>query len=115
MTTTASALPARTKGCCMPLADPLPDRDAQATAAALKAAADPTRVQMLHMLREAGGPVCVCDFTAVFDLGQPTVSHHLSRLRAAGFVTSTRQGVWSHWTLREDMPDAARRALTVIP
>jgi ArsR family transcriptional regulator, arsenate/arsenite/antimonite-responsive transcriptional repressor len=98
----------------MRLPAPLPDREAQALAAALKAVADPTRVQMLHLLREAGGPVCVADFTAVFDLGQPTVSHHLSRLKAAGFVTSRRQGVWAHWSLRADMPDSARRAMSVL-
>lgn len=107
-------LPLREKGVPMPLAPLLPPREAHALAAALRAVADPTRVQMLHLLRAAGTPVCVVDFTEVFDLGQPTISHHLSRLRAAGFVTSRRQGVWTHWSLRDDMPEAARRAMSVL-
>jgi ArsR family transcriptional regulator len=108
-------LPVRVRGCCVPLAPPLPEAEAQALAAALKAVADPTRIQMLHMLKAAEEPVCVCDFTAAFDLGQPTISHHLARLRAAGIVVSRRRGVWSYWSLREDMPEPARRALELIP
>ena len=61
---------------------PLPDRTVDDLAAVYKALADPTRVQMLHLLKAATEPVCVCDFTAAFDLGQPTVSHHLAKLKA---------------------------------
>ena len=56
----------------------------------MRALADPTRVQMLHMLKAAAEPICVCDFTAAFDLGQPTVSHHSAKLREAGLVESRR-------------------------
>ena len=80
-----------------------------------KALADPTRLQMLHMLKAATEPICVCDFTAAFDLGQPTVSHHLGKLKAAGFIDSFKRGVWAFYRLRRDMPDAARSALATIP
>jgi ArsR family transcriptional regulator len=113
---TVSAPPAsRIKGCCVPLAPLLPNARAEELAAIHRALADPTRVQMLHLLKAAGEPICVCDFTAAFDLGQPTVSHHLAKLRDAGFVTSHKQGIWAFYRLREDMPTAAEAALTLIP
>lgn len=80
-----------------------------------KALADPTRLQMLHMLKAASAPICVCDFTAAFALSQPTVSHHLARLRRTGFVTSTKRGVWSYHRIREDLPPAARAVLATVP
>ena len=83
--------------------------------AVFKALADPTRVQMVHMLKAATEPICVCDFTAAFDLGQPTVSHHLAKLKAAGLVDSFKRGVWAFYRLRSDLPRAARAALDAIP
>lgn len=111
----SSPAPPRIKGCCVPLAPLLPEATADDLAAVHRALADPTRVQMLHLLKAASEPICVCDFTAAFDLGQPTVSHHLARLREAGFLTSHKQGIWAFYRLREDMPCAARAALGLIP
>jgi ArsR family transcriptional regulator len=99
----------------VPLAPPLASRKVDELAIVYKALADPTRVQMIHMLKAATDPVCVCDFTAAFDLGQPTVSHHLGRLKAAGFIDSFKRGVWAFYRLRSDMPTSARAALTTIP
>ncbi len=70
---------------------------------------------MLHLLEAATEPICVCDFTAAFDLGQPTVSHHLSKLKEAGLVVSFKRGVWSFYTLRRDLPELARAVLALIP
>jgi ArsR family transcriptional regulator len=105
----------RVKGCCVAVAPPLPAVQADGLALIFKALADPTRVQMLHMLKAATEPICVCDFTAAFDLSQPTVSHHLARLKDAGLVASFKQGVWSFYTLRQDLPQTARAALALIP
>ena len=93
----------------------LPQADADELAALCRALADPTRVQMLHVLKAATEPICVCDFTAAFDLGQPTVSHHLAKLKEAGLVTSFKRGVWSFYLLRPDLADAARAMLALIP
>lgn len=111
----AAETPERVRGCCVPLADPLPDATADEMATVFKAVADPTRVQMLHMLKAAAEPICVCDFTAAFDLGQPTVSHHLGKLKAARFIQSSKRGVWAFYQLRPDMPASARAALETIP
>ena len=104
----------RVKGCCAPVAAPLAEAQVNDLSLLFKAIADPARVQMLHMLKHATAPVCVCDFTAVLDLGQPTVSHHLSRLVAAGLVRAERQGIWSFYGLNPHMPSAARGAIELI-
>jgi len=114
-TSTIPVAPERVRGCCVALAPPLPDREVDELAAVYKALADPTRVQMLHMLKAATEPICVCDFTAAFDLGQPTVSHHLGKLKAAGFIDSFKRGVWAFYNLKRDMPASTKAALATIP
>jgi DNA-binding transcriptional ArsR family regulator len=56
----------------------------------LKAAADPTRLRLLNLLRLGG--ICVCDLQSVLGLRQPTVSRHLAALRHAWLVTDARKG-----------------------
>jgi ArsR family transcriptional regulator, arsenate/arsenite/antimonite-responsive transcriptional repressor len=101
----------RVKGCCQPVAPPLPDALADELATLHKVLGDPTRVQIVHILVSAAEPVCVCDFTAAFDLGQPTISHHLAKLREAGIVASFRRGIWAFYQLDPNMSPAARSAI----
>jgi ArsR family transcriptional regulator len=118
MTTAAStrveSAPPRIKGCCNPVAPPLPDSRADELAAIYKALADPTRIQILHILAATSEPVCVCDFTAAFELGQPTISHHLATLREAGLVTSFKRGIWAFYLLDPAMSDTARTAIAQV-
>ena len=119
MTATASATkttlaPLRVKGCCQPVAPPLPDARADELSALYKALGDPTRIQILHILATANEPVCVCDFTAAFELGQPTISHHLATLREAGIVTSFKRGIWAFYRLNPAMSDSARAAVALV-
>ena len=112
----AVAIPAaRIKGCCQPVAAPIPAEQAGELAALHRAMADETRLQMLHMLKSAPEPICVCDFTAAFDLAQPTVSHHLARLRDAGLVTSFKRGIWAFYRIADDLSPAAAAALRLVP
>jgi ArsR family transcriptional regulator len=104
----------RIKGCCQPVAPPLPDARANELASIYKALSDPTRVQMVHVLAAATDPVCVCDFTAAFDLGQPTISHHLGKLREAGVVTSLKRGIWAFYQLNPHMSPAAQAAVQLM-
>src|ERR1035441_4173598 len=101
------AIPLRTRGCCQPVAPRIPGPDAEECAAVFRALGDTTRLQMIHMLAEAPEPVCVCDFTAAFDLGQPTISHHLAKLREAGLIISTRRGIWTFHPLNPGLSAAA--------
>jgi ArsR family transcriptional regulator len=105
----------RVKGCCQQVADPIDNASADEIAALGKALSDSTRVQLLHMLKAAEEPICVCDFTAAFDLGQPTISHHLAKLRDAGLVRSHKRGIWSFYALRDDLSPRARDVLTLVP
>ncbi len=110
----AAILPERERGvCCPPSLKVRPERVA-GTTEILKALADPTRLQMALALRDATEPVCVCDFTASFDLSQPTVSHHMARLRDAGLVEVTKKGIWSFYRLRQDLPAPTRRLIEAL-
>jgi hypothetical protein len=56
----------------------------------LKALADYSRLSLLRRLH--AGEQTVGDLAKSIDLGEPTVSHHLSRLREAGLVTLRMAG-----------------------
>jgi DNA-binding transcriptional ArsR family regulator len=58
--------------------------------AAFKALADPTRRDILRLLKE--GPLTSGEIAHHFDAAWPTVSRHLAVLRDAGLVLSTRVG-----------------------
>jgi ArsR family transcriptional regulator len=62
-----------------------------------KALGDPIRLQLVDGLRKHAGKVCVCELVPLFDVAQPTVSHHLKILRDAGIVGSERQGLWVYY------------------
>ena len=66
-------------------------------AAIAKALGDPVRLQLVDVLRKHAGKVCVCELVPLFDLSQPTGSHHLKVLRQAGLVGSERQGLWAYY------------------
>ena len=63
---------------------------AKARAAILKALAHPTRVLMLDALSR--GDRCVNDLRILASVSQPTISHHLEKLKKVGIVTERRQG-----------------------
>jgi ArsR family transcriptional regulator, arsenate/arsenite/antimonite-responsive transcriptional repressor len=90
--------------CCEPVVYPDVERhQAERMAAIAKALGDPIRLQLVDVLRKHAGKVCVCELTPLFDVGQPTVSHHLKVLRGAGLVDSERLGLWAYYYV---IPDA---------
>ena len=44
-----------------------------------------------------GGQACVCEISSSFDVSQPTISHHLKLLRAAGLLDCERRGTWVYY------------------
>src|SRR5687767_14867546 len=102
--TKPEVLPDRERGVCCTVDLEVPTSRAEEIAVVLKALADPTRVQIILCLRVAKEPVCVCDFTATFDLSQPTISHHMAKLRDAGLIEATKQGIWSYYRLAPNLP-----------
>jgi ArsR family transcriptional regulator, arsenate/arsenite/antimonite-responsive transcriptional repressor len=90
--------------CCQPVVYPDVERaQAERMARIAKALADPIRLQLVDVLRRHAGKVCVCELVPLFDLSQPTVSHHLKVLREAGIVDSERVGLWAYYYV---LPDA---------
>jgi len=83
-------------------------------AAIFKALSDPTRLQMMLILSRNGGKICVCDFERIFDLGQPTISHHLKILRKAGLLDCDRRGLWAYYFVQPSALDPLRRVLSVM-
>jgi ArsR family transcriptional regulator len=89
--------------CCEPVVYPDVERaQAERMAVIAKALADPVRVQLVDVLRKHAGKVCVCELVPLFDLSQPTVSHHLGVLRKAGIVDSERNGLWAFYYVKTD-------------
>jgi ArsR family transcriptional regulator, arsenate/arsenite/antimonite-responsive transcriptional repressor len=84
--------------CCEAIVHPDIGRGrAERMAVVAKALGDPTRMQLVDVLRKNAGKVCVCELVPLFDLSQPTVSHHLKILRDAGIVGSERKGLWAYY------------------
>jgi ArsR family transcriptional regulator, arsenate/arsenite/antimonite-responsive transcriptional repressor len=100
MSVDMSVLPMRdAEPCCLPTRIRRADRDrAGNVAAAARALADPIRVEILDLLREAGGPVCQCELQPLFEISQPTLSHHLKKLRDAGLIEVERRGKWAYYS-----------------
>src|SRR5881396_2596876 len=84
--------------CCEPVVYPDVEAEQAARMAQVaKALGDPVRLQLVDVLRKHAGKVCVCELVPLFDLSQPTVSHHLKVLREAGIVGSERRGLWAYY------------------
>jgi ArsR family transcriptional regulator len=93
--------------CCRPLDAPsLSAEEAEATARLFKALGDPARVRILNLLATTDQPVCVCELVPALGLSQPTVSHHLKKLTAAGLLEREQRGVWAYFSIN---PVAADR------
>ena len=110
----AKVFPDRERGVCCAVDLEVEDAKAADLAAVLKALGDPTRLQMVLALRKATEPACICDFTAAFSLSQPTVSHHMARLRRAGLVEATRRGIWTFYRLKPHLPAAVARIVEAL-
>jgi ArsR family transcriptional regulator, arsenate/arsenite/antimonite-responsive transcriptional repressor len=83
---------------CEPVVYPDVDRErALRMAEVAKALGDPVRLQLVDVLRKHAGKVCVCELVPLFDISQPTLSHHLKKLREARVVDSERRGLWAYY------------------
>ncbi|GAB3886149.1 autorepressor SdpR family transcription factor [Spirosoma agri] len=68
-----------------------------------KALNDPTRRQILDLLRE--GDLNAGDIAERFDMTKPSISHHLDLLRQAGLVESVKQGQFITYSLNTTVLD----------
>jgi ArsR family transcriptional regulator len=94
------------EACCEALVQPdVSVVEAERIAALGKVLSDPIRVQLVDVLRKAPGQVCVCELQPLFDVSQPTLSHHLKKLRDAEVVGVERRGLWAYYHV---LPDAMK-------
>jgi ubiquinone/menaquinone biosynthesis C-methylase UbiE len=79
--------------------------------AALKAAAEPTRLRILLLL--AGGELNVKDLTLILGQSQPRISRHLKLLCEAGLIERFRDGSWVYFHI-SDRHAGGRLALRLV-
>lgn len=78
----------------------------------LKALADPSRLRLLGML--ANGEASVGALAEALGLKDPTVSHHLTRLHAAGLVSFRAEGTTRFYRLELDALQRMRKDLFTV-
>ena len=99
--------------CCEPVVYPDVERQqAERMAMIAKALGDPIRLQLVDVLRKHAGKVCVCELVPLFDISQPTLSHHLKKLRDAGVVGVERRGLWAYYHVLPDAMEELTRWLS---
>ncbi|MFE9647749.1 ArsR/SmtB family transcription factor [Streptomyces sp. NPDC006365] len=100
--------------CCPPLTErPLTAEEAERTAAMFKALGDPVRLRLFSLVAShAGGEACVCDIISDVGVSQPTVSHHLKKLKEAGLLSSERRGTWVYYRVEPSVMAAMGQMLT---
>jgi ArsR family transcriptional regulator, arsenate/arsenite/antimonite-responsive transcriptional repressor len=77
-----------------------------------RALSDPTRLRIVHLLRD--GPLCVGDLVTVLAVPQPTASRHLAYLRRSGLVVDERRGTWMFYALAEASAPFHRKLLECV-
>jgi DNA-binding transcriptional ArsR family regulator len=86
-------MPARSRRITVLYKYPLVKKSRVQAAVALKALAEPRRLEILELLRK--GPRSVGELAAEFDVSQQAISQHLAVLDRAGLVEARREGTRS--------------------
>ena len=61
---------------------------------------DPARLKIINALLLS--EMCVCDISALMDMTQPAVSHHLKILRQSGHIKYRREGKIVYYSLDDE-------------
>ena len=61
---------------------------------------DPTRLKIINALLLS--EMCVCDISALMDMTQPAISHHLKILRQSELIKYRRDGKIVYYSLDDD-------------
>jgi DNA-binding transcriptional ArsR family regulator len=82
----------------------------------LYALSDPTRMEILRMIDQAGGELRCGFFSERIGLSKPTLSHHLGILRESGVVETRMEGTHKlnairHESLQERFPGLLKAIL----
>lgn len=87
--------------------------DVRSMSSLFRALGDETRLRVVALLSH--GDLCVCQIEEALAIPQPTVSRHLSILRAAGVVETRREGSWIYYRLApQEAGDRATQLETLV-
>lgn len=65
-----------------------------------KALSDETRLRILSLI--LNGEMCVCEIENCLGLTQSNASRHLTALKNAGILSSSKQAQWAYYRLNEE-------------
>ena len=85
----------------------------RAAAGVFAALGDPTRLQLIARLSDAG-PQSIAALADGFDMSRQAISKHLRVISAAGLATSEQRGRETVWELQQDGLAEAQRYLELI-
>jgi ArsR family transcriptional regulator, arsenate/arsenite/antimonite-responsive transcriptional repressor len=102
-----------TTSCCPPLlAGNLTATEAAEVAALFRVLGEPARLQLLSLIAaQPSEEVCACELVESLGLSQPTVSHHLKVMYAAGLLTKQRRGNWIYYRIVRERLAFLRKVL----
>lgn len=78
-----------------------------------KALGDPTRLKIIALLNLRD--FCVCELVPIFNISQPAISKHMSRLKTADLVSETRKGQWVFYSLNRKRLESIGGELLNLP
>lgn len=64
----------------------------------LRAISDPTRLNILRLLRVRA--MCVCELMEALKMRQPLISHHMRILKDSDIIEDRKQGRWIFYEIR---------------
>ncbi|MFZ5944089.1 MAG: ArsR/SmtB family transcription factor [Bacillota bacterium] len=78
----------------------LKEDDVQKLSSIFKAFGDPTRLKILHCLKQS--EMCVCDISAILGMSQSAISHQLRVLRNLRIVKHRKEGKNVYYSLDDE-------------
>lgn len=65
----------------------------------LKALADENRMRIYNLLQQK--ELCVCEIETILDMSQSNTSRHLTKLKQAGIISSSKDAQWVHYKVAD--------------
>jgi ArsR family transcriptional regulator, arsenate/arsenite/antimonite-responsive transcriptional repressor len=99
--------------CCPPLLEGnLTSTEAADVAVLFRVLGEPARLLLLSAIAaQPSQEVCACELVESLGLSQPTVSHHLKVMYAAGLLTKERRGNWIYYRIVRERLAFLRKVL----
>ncbi|MCE7735219.1 MAG: winged helix-turn-helix transcriptional regulator [Candidatus Heimdallarchaeota archaeon] len=68
-------------------------RDLTTLAKSLKILAEPNRLRIIYLLKDKS--LCLCELEYILNLSQPTITHHIKKLKSIGIIRLEKEGRWT--------------------